>query len=134
MLEPSLSTLIAPLLQTLDLNEPSDHDIKVSALTIFESILMHDPSLVTEHTASLITRLLKCTSGPDHSATVRAKSLQCLALVPKQLKREAVVPYRRQVVKNLMACLDDPKRDVRAEGVRCRTAWLGLDEGEEDEE
>ena len=134
MLEPSLSTLIAPLLQTLDLIEPSDHDIKASALTIFESILMHDSSLIAEHTASLITRLLKCTSGSDHSATVRAKSLQCLALVPKQLKREAAVPYRRQVVKKLMACLDDPKRDVRAEGVRCRTAWLGLDDGEEDEE
>ena len=134
MLEPSLSTLIAPLLQTLDLNEPSDHDIKASALTIFESVLMHDPNLVSEHAASLITRLLKCTSGPGHSATVRAKSLQSLALVPKQLKREVVVPYRRQVVKKLMACLDDPKREVRAEGVRCRTAWLGLDDGEEDEE
>ena len=133
-LEPSLSTLIAPLLQTLDLNEPSDHDIKASALTIFESVLMHDPNLVSEHAASLITRLLKCTGGPGHSATVRAKSLQCLALVPKQLKREVVVPYRRQVVKKLMACLDDPKRDVRAEGVRCRTAWLGLDDGDEDEE
>lgn len=134
MLEPSLSTLIAPLLQTLDLNETSDHDVEASALTIFESVLMHDPDLVSEHAASLITRLLKCTSGPGHSAIVRAKSLQCLAHVPKQLKREVVVPYRRQVVMKLMACLDDPKRDVRAEGVRCRTAWLGLDDGDDDEE
>ena len=132
MLESSLSALIAPLLQTLDLNEPSDHDIKSSALMIFESVLMHDAGLVAEHTASLITRLLKCTGGPGHSAAVRAKSLQCLTLVPKMLKRETVVPFRRQVVKKLVACLDDAKRDVRTEGVRCRTAWLGLDDGEED--
>lgn len=134
MLEPSLSTLIAPLLQTLDLTDPSSPEVKSSALTIFESVLMHDPTLVSEHAASLITRLLKCTSGEGHSAKVRAKSLQCLALVPKQLKREVVVPYRRQVVKKLVFSLDDGKRDVRAEGVRCRTAWLGLEDGEDDDD
>jgi DNA repair/transcription protein MET18/MMS19 len=134
MLEPSLTDLIAPLLQTLDLTESSDHEIKTSALVIFESILMHNPDLISEHIASLITRLLKCTSGPGHSAKVRAKALQCLALVPKQLKREVVMPYRREVTRKLWACLDDPKRDVRAEGVRARDAWYRLDDGGEDEE
>ena len=134
MLEPTLATLIAPLLQTLDLHRPSDADFKSPTLTIFESVLMHDPSIVSEHASSLIGRLLNCSSGQGHGTFVRAKSLQCLALVPRQLKREVVVPFRRQVVKKLMTCLDDPKRDVRAEAVRCRTAWLGLDEGDEEEE
>lgn len=134
MLESSLSTLIAPLLQTLDLNEPHDHEIKISALTIFESILMHQPDLVAEHVASLITRLLKCTSGANHSAKVRAKSLQCLALVPKQLKREVVMPYRRETTRKLWASLDDPKRDVRVEGVRARDAWYRLDDGADDDD
>ena len=92
-----------------------------------ESLRLRNP----EHAASLITRLLGNTSGPGKTAKVRAKSLQSLTLIPKQLKREKVVPYRRQVVKKLMACLDDPKRDVRAEAVRCRTAWLALDEDED---
>jgi DNA repair/transcription protein MET18/MMS19 len=130
MLESSLTDLVLPLLQTLDL---SDQDPKASTLTIFESVLMHNPEAVSEHTASLITRLLNCTTAPVNTAKVRAKGLQCLALVPKQLKTELVVPYRRQVVKKLMVSLDDKKRDVRAEAVRCRSAWLGLDEGQDDE-
>jgi DNA repair/transcription protein MET18/MMS19 len=64
---------------------------------------------------------------------VRVKALQCLALVPQQLKRENLVPLRRQVVKRLVGSLDDGKREVRAEGVRCRSKWLGLDD-EADEE
>ncbi|KAK5174391.1 uncharacterized protein LTR77_001471 [Saxophila tyrrhenica] len=134
MLSTSLPSLTPPLLQTLDLSSPADQEPKASTLTIFESVLMHDPDTIAEHTASLVTRLLNCTAAPANIAKVRAKSLQCLALVPKQLKREAVVPYRRQVVKKLMACLDDGKREVRAEGVRCRSAWLGLDDVEEDGE
>ena len=131
MIESSLPSLVPPLLQTLDLTEPADQEVKASTLTVFESVLMHDPNIVSEHAASLITRLLNGTAGPTNGAGVRAKSLQCLALVPRQLKQETVVPYRRQVVKRLMACLDDPKRSVRAEAVKCRTAWLGLDEGED---
>lgn len=134
VIEPSLKSLIAPLLQTLDLNAPAEQEVKASALTLFESLLMHNPTIVAEHTASLVTRLLNSTAGPANTAHVRAKALQCLAIAPRQLKREAVVPYRRQVVKRLQACLDDAKRSVRTEAVKCRTAWLGLDEGNDEEE
>lgn len=130
---PSLPTLTAPLLQTLDLTDPADQDVKLSALTIFESVLMHDSELVADHTASLISRLLNCTSQKGNDAKVRGSALQCLALLPKQLKREKVIPYRRQVVMKLIACLDDGKRSVRAEAVKCRTSWLGLEEADEDE-
>ncbi|EMC93453.1 hypothetical protein BAUCODRAFT_37132 [Baudoinia panamericana UAMH 10762] len=133
IMEPSLPILLPPLLQTLDLDTSADQEVKASGLTIFESMLMHDPSVVAEHTASLVTRLLNCTTAEaGNHANVRAKALQCLALIPRQLKREAVVPYRRQVVKRLLACLDDAKRIVRAEAVKCRTAWLALDEGTDD--
>ena len=95
---------------------------------------MHDAQIAKEHSASLITRLLNSTSTPGNQAKVRAKALQCLSLVPRQLKREAVVPYRRPVVKKLLGCLDDGKRSVRHEAVKCRSAWLALDEGTEEEE
>lgn len=131
ILEPALPSLVAPLLQTLDLH---DTPVKASSLLIFESLLMHSPSLVAEHASSLITRLLNSTAAPANAADVRAKALQCLALVPKQLKREAVVPFRRQIVKRLSGVLDDGRRRVRAEAVKCRTAWLGLEEAEEDDE
>lgn len=134
ILEPALPSLVAPLLQTLDLNDTA---VKSSSLLIFESLLMHSPTLVAEHASSLITRLLNSTSaaapGSANAAHVRARALQCLALVPKQLKKETVLPFRRQIVKKLSAVLDDKKRTVRAEAVRCRTAWLGLEEAEEEE-
>lgn len=131
ILEPALPTLVAPLLQTLDLR---DTPVKASSLAIFESLLMHSPALVAEHASSLITRLLNCTAAPANSADVRARALQCLALVPKQFKREAVVPFRRLIVKRLSGVLDDGRRRVRAEAVKCRTAWLGLEEAEEEDE
>lgn len=134
IIEPSLASLVSPLLQSLDLNEPADQEVKYSTLTIFESLLMHDPSVAAEHSASLITRLLNSTSAPGNLAKTRAKALQCLALVARQLKQESVVPYRRPVVKKLLGCLDDAKRNVRAEAVRCRSAWLALDEGNDEDD
>lgn len=134
IMESSLPSLVAPLLQSLDLDEPAYQEVKYSTLTIFESLLMHDPSVAGEHSASLITRLLNSTSAPGNLAKTRAKALQCLALVPRQLKQESVLPYRRPVVKKLLGCLDDKKRDVRAEAVRCRSAWLALDEGDDEED
>lgn len=132
IIRPSLHTLVAPLLQTLDLTDVPP-EIKLSALTIFESVLMHDPNDVSEHTASLINRLIACTSAKEKDAKVRAKALQSLAIMPKQLKREVVIPYRRQVVKQLVNCLDDGRRTVRTEAVRCRTNWLSLEEMETDD-
>jgi DNA repair/transcription protein MET18/MMS19 len=134
IMESSLASLVSPLLQSLDLNETSDQEVKYSTLTIFESLLMHDPPTAAEHSASLITRLLNSTSAPGNSAKTRAKALQCLALIPRQLKQESVVPYRRPVVKKLLDCLDDAKRNVRAEAVRCRSAWLALDEGNDEDD
>jgi DNA repair/transcription protein MET18/MMS19 len=132
LLEPALPSLVAPLLQTLDLR---DSAVKASSLLIFESLLMHSPTLVAEHAASLITRLLNSTTATSAGNTplVRSRACQCLALVPKQLKREAVLPFRRQIVKKLSAVLDDRKRSVRSEAVKCRTAWLALEEAEEEE-
>jgi DNA repair/transcription protein MET18/MMS19 len=134
VIEDSLHTLASPLLQSLELDGPEDQDVKLDTLMILESILMHDPTVIAQHSASLITRLLSATSAPANKAGVRAKALQCLILVPKQLKPEAVIPYRRPVVKKLLESLDDAKRNVRAEAVRCRSAWLALDEGKDEDE
>ncbi|KAF1821166.1 ARM repeat-containing protein [Dissoconium aciculare CBS 342.82] len=134
IIESSLSSLVSPLLQSLDLDDPEDQDVELDTLKIIESILMHDPAVVAQHTASLITRLLNATSVPAHKFGNRAKALQCLILVPKQLKPESVLPYRRPVVKQLLECLDDAVRSVRGEAVRCRSAWLALDEGKDDDE
>jgi len=47
---------------------------------------------------------------------------------------ETVLPFRKQVAKRLMASLDDGKRAVRGEAVRCRAKWMGMDEVEDEED
>lgn len=130
ILHPVLPTLTPLLLQTLSL-EPPTSQIHSPAITFFEATLMHDPAVLAEHVPALITRLLAGCGGSHPAAPpgVRAQALRALALVPRSLKREAVVPFQRTVVKRLLACLDDGRRSVRAEAVKCRMAWLGLEEG-----
>jgi DNA repair/transcription protein MET18/MMS19 len=65
---------------------------------------------------------------------VRAKALRCLTLAVVQLRRELVIPFRKQVIKRLTAPLDDKKRAVRLEAVRCRTKWIELDEAGDDDD
>jgi DNA repair/transcription protein MET18/MMS19 len=134
IIEGSLPTLILLLLQSLDLDGKPYQDVKSATLVSLETIMTNNATALFEHASSVITRLLACTSAPDNTPQVRRAALRCLTLLPKQFKTEAVVPYKRQVVKRLMVCLDDGKRAVRTEAVRCRTAWLGLDQEESDEE
>ncbi|KAF2200407.1 MMS19 nucleotide excision repair protein-like protein [Delitschia confertaspora ATCC 74209] len=139
--------MVPLLLQSLDLK---DEDIvKEAAIGTLTSILRECPKEIETHAGSLVSRLLNnaivththpsstpC-SSQSHSisatpAKLRAEALKCLALVPEMLRQETVLPYRRQVVKRLTGALDDRKRRVRSEAVRCRSGWLGLDE-EDDE-
>ncbi|KAF2147688.1 ARM repeat-containing protein [Myriangium duriaei CBS 260.36] len=133
VIQPVLPELSLLLLQTLDLQGTSLQKFKASALVSLEAALLHDPLVLGEHSASIITRLLSSTEPASNNEQVRAESLKCLKLLPQQLKRETVIPHRKQVIKRLLACLDDRKRVVRTEAVRCRTAWLDLEkDGDED--
>ncbi|KAF2857605.1 ARM repeat-containing protein [Piedraia hortae CBS 480.64] len=122
-------SLTAPLLQVLDLDEVEDQGAKFPALAYFDFLLRFTPDAVREYDASLVGRLLN--NAVSNSVKVRIHALQCLGLVPVQCGRGVVVPLRPRVLKDLLKCLDDKKRDVRAEAVRCRMVWLGLGEGDE---
>ena len=138
-----LGQLIPLLLQSLDLQ--GEDGVKEAAVGTLTSVLAQSPKAVEEHAGSLIARLLNtATVGGGGAAArsgaaatparVRAVALKCLAMVPAQLRQEIVLPYRRQVVKKLTGALDDKKRGVRAEAVRCRARWLEIDEMWEDED
>ncbi|OCK80969.1 ARM repeat-containing protein [Lepidopterella palustris CBS 459.81] len=158
IVQEELSQLLPLLLQSLDLK--GEEGVKESAVGCLMKVLERNPGMVEEHTGSLITRLLS-TATPiatvgslgnnpavgkatisgaragvvnGNPARVRAVALKCLAMVPAQLKMEVVLPFRRQVVKKLAAALDDRRRIVRTEAVRCRAKWLEVDEvGDEDD-
>ena len=64
----------------------------------------------------------------------RAAALACLTSFVGSLRNESLMPYHKQVVRQLAAALDDSRRAVRGEAVRCRVAWLALAGGEDDDD
>ena len=132
VLEPQLSTLTPLLLQTLDIS--GEEDVKAGTIDTLIVVLAENAKPLEEHTSSLISRLLNCSSSKSNSATVRAKALTCLASSVAKLRRELVIPYRKQVIKRLTAPLDDKKRAVRLEAVKCRAKWIELDEAGDDDD
>ncbi|KAF2435629.1 ARM repeat-containing protein [Tothia fuscella] len=133
VLEPQLLSLIPLLLQTLDI--VGEEDVKIGTIDTLADVLRQKPNAVEEHTSSLITRLLNNSSARTNPPKVRARALQCLTLAPAAMRTELVIPFRKQVVKRLTAALDDSRRIVRLEAVRCRAKWIELDEaGDDDEE
>lgn len=134
IIESSLTSIVLLLLQSLDLKEQAHQDVKAATLSTLEIVITESPDSLAEHAPSFISRLLACTTAPRNNTAVRRGALRCLMLLPTQFKLQTVVPYRRQVVKQLMACLDDKRRVVRAEAVRCRTAWLAIEQEDEDDD
>jgi DNA repair/transcription protein MET18/MMS19 len=128
IIESEVSSLAPILLQTLDI--AGEDDIKVGAIDQITSVLDNKGQALEEHVGSVITRLLNMSTTDKNPPRVRAKALQCLALVPARLRTEIVIPYRKQVIKRLTVALDDRRRAVRAEAVRCRMKWFEIDEGE----
>jgi DNA repair/transcription protein MET18/MMS19 len=126
--------LVTLLLQSLDLK--GIDIVKEATISTLASTLLEKPATLEEHSGSLISRLLANAIAGKESvppAKVRVAALQCLMLVPEKFKQETVLPYRRQVVKKLIAALDDKKREVRSAAVKCRAKWLELDEAGDDE-
>ena len=160
LLRPQLEDLTPPLLQSLALE---DADTKAGAIATISKIVIHDPQILESHAASLISRLLDVASSKpspsgnnihtpapkypqlqapgkinpaSHASTpkARAAALACLTSFVGSLKDETLVPYQRQTAQRLAGVLDDPKRAVRTEAVRCRAAWSGLVAADEDED
>ncbi|KAL9111369.1 MAG: hypothetical protein Q9227_004246 [Pyrenula ochraceoflavens] len=154
VLLPELPTLTPLLLQSLDL--PSS-DVKTAALETLSAVISSSPATIVDsgHVSSLVHRLLACSSisasstktmNPltlsSNTPRVRLAALKCLAAIPGSLGRAGegkgereLIMIKATVVKGLVKVLDDPRREVRREGVKGRGAWLrGMGEGDEGEE
>lgn len=152
-----IETLLPLLLQSLDLN---DQEVKAATIESIIVISQESPSAVEGHISSLINRLLKTaesristinsnsTTTADkqqqeqqtqrqqwekNTAKVRLNALRCLWIFPRRIKDSALLPFRNRVVRSLWEVLDDRKRDVRKAAVECRTAWLNLDEPDDED-
>jgi DNA repair/transcription protein MET18/MMS19 len=128
--------LVTLLLQSLDLKGVDT--VKEAAIGTLTSTLMEKPQVLEEHTGALISRLLanatvsKADGAGVPPPNVRVASLKCLHLVAVKFKEENIVRYRREVVRRLIAALDDGKREVRSAAVKCRAKWLDADEPDDE--
>ncbi|XP_010439334.1 PREDICTED: MMS19 nucleotide excision repair protein homolog isoform X1 [Camelina sativa] len=72
----------------------------------------------------IIECLVKLTSYPN-LMVVRETAIQCL-LALLELPHRRIYPFRIQVLQAIAKSLDDPKRRVRGEAIKCRQAWASI--------
>ncbi|KAI9652551.1 MAG: hypothetical protein M1829_001511 [Trizodia sp. TS-e1964] len=138
---PEITLLLPLLLQSLDL---SNTEVKATAIETLNMTITECPKDLEEHLGSLLGRLLAATlSGittekhaplqvlkpqSKNCTNVRLAALCCLKKYPGAIRNELLLPYKKQVIRNLQLALDDPKRDVRRAAVECRAVWCKMDE------
>ncbi|XP_031387359.1 MMS19 nucleotide excision repair protein homolog isoform X1 [Punica granatum] len=101
-------------------------DLMYSLLLVLSGILMdkNGQDAVIDNASMIINCLISSITYP-HMMPVRETGLQCLFAM-STLPHTRVYPLRTQVLQAIARVLDDPKRVVRLEAVRCRQAWSFL--------
>ncbi|KAJ6706369.1 DNA REPAIR/TRANSCRIPTION PROTEIN MET18/MMS19 [Salix purpurea] len=117
--------LIPMVLDSLKLlsKDVLDKDIMYSLLLVLSGILTdkNGQEAVIENAHIIINCLIGFATYP-HMMLVRETTVQCLVAM-SQLPHARIYPMRIQVLQAVSKALDDPKRAVRQEAVRCRQAW-----------
>ncbi|XP_049931512.1 MMS19 nucleotide excision repair protein homolog [Nymphaea colorata] len=125
----SESKKIVPLLldglSTLS-EEQLNKNLIYSLLLVLSGILVDEigKEAVLDNMASIINNLVQLVSFP-HMMVVRETAIQCLIAI-SGLPQVQIFPYGRQVLKAIRRALDDQKRSVRQEAVRCHHAWASI--------
>ncbi|XP_059595466.1 MMS19 nucleotide excision repair protein homolog isoform X3 [Vitis vinifera] len=103
-----------------------DKDILYNLLLVLSGILMdkNGQETVVENAHVIINCLIGLVGYP-HMMVVRETAIQCLVAMSR-LPHARIYPMRTQVLRSVQKALDDPKRAVRHEAVRCRQAWASI--------
>ncbi|KFK31334.1 hypothetical protein AALP_AA6G098500 [Arabis alpina] len=107
------------------------HD-SVDKVTLYSLLLVLSGTLTDikgkesaeDNAHKIIECLVKLTSYP-HLMIVRETAVQCLVAL-LELPHRRIYPFRREVLQAVSKALDDPKRRVRQEAIRCRQAWASI--------
>ncbi|KAG4945082.1 hypothetical protein JHK87_041089 [Glycine soja] len=119
--------LIPVLLDCLSmLTEIQDKDMLYGLLLVLSGILMekNGQEAVVENAHIIINCLIKLVGYP-HKMLVRETAIQCLVAL-SELPHARIYPMRTQVLRAISKCLDDSKRAVRHEAVKCRQTWSNV--------
>ncbi|XP_021836146.1 MMS19 nucleotide excision repair protein homolog isoform X2 [Spinacia oleracea] len=101
-------------------------DMIYNLLLVLSGLLMYKggQDIAVENARIIVNCLTGLVSYP-HKMLVRETAIQCLVAV-SGLPHTRIYPMRLQVLSALSKVLDDPKRNVRQEAVRCRQAWSSI--------
>ncbi|KAJ9179251.1 hypothetical protein P3X46_011061 [Hevea brasiliensis] len=103
-----------------------DKDVMYGLLLVLSGILTdkNGKEAVVENAHIIIKCLIELVAYP-HMMLVRETAIQCLVAM-SELPHTRIYPLRIQVLQAMSKALDDPKRAVRQEAVRCRQAWASI--------
>ncbi|XP_047266096.1 MMS19 nucleotide excision repair protein homolog isoform X2 [Capsicum annuum] len=104
----------------------SHKDIIYSLLMVLSGILTDKTGqeAIAENAPMVIRRLIELTSY-SYLMAIRETAIQCLGAM-SELPHVRIYPMRTQVLQAVTKALDDPKRVVRLEAVKCRLAWASI--------
>nr|KYP54266.1 MMS19 nucleotide excision repair protein isogeny [Cajanus cajan] len=117
--------LIPVLLDCLSMltEDIQDKDMLYGLLLVLSGMLTekNGQEAVIENAHIIINCLIKLVDYP-HKMLVRETAIQCLVAL-SELPHARIYPMRTQVLRAISTCLDDTKRAVRYEAVKCRQTW-----------
>ncbi|XP_073239400.1 MMS19 nucleotide excision repair protein homolog isoform X2 [Porites lutea] len=113
--------LMPLLIQSLSCEEQT---LQQSTLQTMYSLVLDAPEIITRHVTSLVPMFLAL-SKFQLSMKIRMEALKCLGAMTT-LPHHAVYPYKTKVCRALAESVDDKKRLVRKEAVKCRNEWYLL--------
>ncbi|KAJ0971423.1 hypothetical protein J5N97_019382 [Dioscorea zingiberensis] len=120
--------VLPPLLDALSVltSDAMDKDLIYSLLMLLSGILMDDSGkeAVMNNIHLIIGHLTRLISYP-HMMIVRETAIQCLVAM-SGLPHARIYPMRPQVLRAVSNALDDRKRTVRLEAVKCHQAWSSI--------
>ncbi|GMH03716.1 hypothetical protein Nepgr_005555 [Nepenthes gracilis] len=101
-------------------------DVVYNLLLVLSAILMDKSGqdVIVENALFIINCLTQLISYP-HKMLVRETAIQCLVAM-SGIAHTRIYPIRTQVLRAVSKALDDPKRAVRQEAVRCWKAWASI--------
>ncbi|CAN4086874.1 unnamed protein product [Withania somnifera] len=104
----------------------SHKEIIYSLLIVLSGILTdkNGQEAIVENAPVVIHRLSELTVYPN-VMVIRETAIQCLGAM-SELPHARIYPMRTQVLQAITKALDDPKRVVRLEAVKCRLAWASI--------
>ncbi|XP_047160791.1 MMS19 nucleotide excision repair protein homolog isoform X2 [Vigna umbellata] len=120
--------LVPVLLDCLSMltEDTQDKDLLYGLLLVLSGILTekNGKEAVIENAHIIINCLIKLLDYP-HKMLVRETAIQCLVAL-SELPHGRIYPMRTQVLRAISKSLDDTKRVVRHEAVKCRQTWASM--------